>query len=222
VGYTYTDQSAVALITQKLADAVTGLDAGETGAAWDTLVRAVRNIGRPGLASAALSAIDVALWDLKARLLELPLAALLPRFRDAVPVYGSGGFTSYSLPTLERQLAGWVAEGMTQVKIKVGRNPQEDHIRVRAARAAIGDNELFVDANGAWSRKQALEWAEWLSSTGCDGWKSPSVPTTSTDCACCVTAPPQGWMSPQVSTGTTSATSAGCSMPVPWTACKLM
>lgn len=164
LGYTYTDQSAVALINHKLADAVTGLDAGDTGAAWETVVRAVRNIGRPGLASAALSAIDVAVWDLKARLLELPLTALLPTFRHTVPLYGSGGFTSYSLPVLERQLAGWVADGMTQVKMKVGRDPADDHARVRAARAAIGDAELFVDANGAWTRKQALEWAERLRS----------------------------------------------------------
>jgi L-alanine-DL-glutamate epimerase-like enolase superfamily enzyme len=82
--------------------------------------------------------------DLKARLLELPLTALLPAFRDTVPVYGSGGFTSYSLPTLERQLSGWVADGIPQVKIKVGRHPDQDEARVRAARAAIGDAELFL------------------------------------------------------------------------------
>jgi L-alanine-DL-glutamate epimerase-like enolase superfamily enzyme len=164
LGYTYTDQSAVALINQTLGEVVTGVDAGDTGAAWRAVVRAVRNIGRPGLASAALSGIDVALWDLKARLLELPLTALLPTFRDSVPVYGSGGFTSYSIPVLQRQLAGWVEDGMTQVKMKVGRDPADDDARMRAARAAIGDAELFVDANGAWTRKQALEWAERLRS----------------------------------------------------------
>jgi L-alanine-DL-glutamate epimerase-like enolase superfamily enzyme len=136
-------------------------------------VQAVRNLGRPGLASAALSAIDIAVWDLKARLLELPLTGLLPAFRDAVPVYGSGGFTSYSLPTLERQLSGWVADGMNQVKIKVARHPDQDEARVRAARAAIGDAELFVDANGAWTRKQALQWADRLADCGVTWLEEP-------------------------------------------------
>lgn len=117
LGYTYTHESAVGLINSTLADAVTGLGSGDIGAAWQAVVHAVRNLGRPGLASAALSAIGIALWNLKARVLDLPLAALLPGFRGSVPVYGSGGFTSYSLPTPERQLAGWVAGGMTRVKM---------------------------------------------------------------------------------------------------------
>jgi L-alanine-DL-glutamate epimerase-like enolase superfamily enzyme len=173
LGYTYTHSSAAALINDKLTGVVTGLPASETGAAWQAVVHAVRNIGRPGQASAALSAIDIALWDLKARLLEVPLPALLPAFRKSVPVYGSGGFTSYSLPTLECQLAGWVAGGMTQVKIKVGRDPDRDEDRVRAARAAIGEAELFVDANGAWTRKQALHWADKLASYGVTWLEEP-------------------------------------------------
>jgi L-alanine-DL-glutamate epimerase-like enolase superfamily enzyme len=173
LGYTYTDSSAAALINGTLADVVAGLPASDTGQVWQSVVHAVRNLGRPGLASAALSAIDVAVWDLKARLLELPLTALLPTFRDKIPVYGSGGFTSYSLPTLDRQLSGWVADGMSQVKIKVGRDPDQDEARVRAARAAIGDAELFVDANGAWTRKQALQWAETLAGCGVTWLEEP-------------------------------------------------
>ncbi|MDK3258725.1 enolase C-terminal domain-like protein [Blastococcus capsensis] len=173
LGYTYTHPSAAGLINSTLADVVTGLGAGDIGAAWQAVVHAARNLGRPGLASAALSAIDVALWDLKARLLGVPLTALLPAFRESVPVYGSGGFTSYSLPTLERQLAGWVADGMTQVKMKVGRDPDQDEDRVRAARAAIGDADLFVDANGAWSRKQALRWADVLAACGVTWLEEP-------------------------------------------------
>jgi L-alanine-DL-glutamate epimerase-like enolase superfamily enzyme len=164
IGYSYTSASTAALVNDALAGAVVGLPAGELGAAWRAMAGAVRNLGRPGLAAAAVSAVDIALWDLKARLLELPLTALLPGYRAAVPVYGSGGFTSYSSPRLERQLAGWVADGMAQVKMKVGRDPDQDEERVRAARAAIGDAELFVDANGAWTRKQALGWAEKLAS----------------------------------------------------------
>ena len=107
------------------------------------------------------AAVDVALWDLKARLLDLSLVDVLPRVHESVPVYGSGGFTSYSLRRLREQLSGWTDEGIPRVKIKVGRDPDADPKRLDAAREAIGDDtELFVDANGAFERKQALAWAE--------------------------------------------------------------
>ena len=83
------------------------------------------------------------------------------RRATAPEVYGSGGFTSYSLAQLQEQLGGWAAEGLKSVKMKIGRDPQADLQRVRAARKAIGSEvALFVDANGAYSRKQALEQAE--------------------------------------------------------------
>jgi L-alanine-DL-glutamate epimerase-like enolase superfamily enzyme len=121
---------------------------------------ALRNAGRPGLGFMALSAVDTALWDLKARLLGVPLVAAIDAGHESVPVYGSGGFTSYSLERLREQLSGWVEQGIPRVKMKVGRNPEGDRDRLRAARDAIGDEtELFVDANGAFSRQQALWWA---------------------------------------------------------------
>src|SRR4029079_17930247 len=98
--------------------------------------------------------MDVALWALKARLLGLPLVALFGAERERVPIYGSGGFTSYSLERLREQLSGWVArEGCRFVKMKVGMHPEQDLARVVAARQAIGEADLFVDANGAYSRK---------------------------------------------------------------------
>jgi L-alanine-DL-glutamate epimerase-like enolase superfamily enzyme len=104
--------------------------------------------------------VDVALWDLKARLLGAPLVAVLGRVRDAVPIYGSGGFTSYSMERLEQQLGGWVAQGIPRVKMKIGTHPEDDIARVRTARDAIGPRAaLFVDANGAYNRKQALGFA---------------------------------------------------------------
>jgi L-alanine-DL-glutamate epimerase-like enolase superfamily enzyme len=124
------------------------------------MVQAIRNLGRPGISSMGISAVDIALWDLKARLLEVPLVSLLGRVRDHVPVYGSGGFTSYSHARLEEQLRGWVEQGIPRVKMKVGSHPEEDIDRVRIAREAIGSAaELFVDANGAYARKQALAFA---------------------------------------------------------------
>ncbi|HWD84286.1 MAG TPA: enolase C-terminal domain-like protein [Solirubrobacteraceae bacterium] len=161
IGYTYADVSTAKLIDSKLAGIVHGLDAMAPQAAWRKMVGQVRNLGRPGVSSMAIAAIDTALWDLKARLLELPLCQLLGGGRECVPVYGSGGFTAYDDAQLSRQLAGWVSEGIPRVKIKVGSHPDDDPRRVRVAREAIGpDTQLFVDANGAYTRKQALSLAE--------------------------------------------------------------
>ena len=161
LGYTYGDVSAGRFVESKLKGLVEGADAMKPPAAWAAMQRAIRNAGRPGVGAMAVSAVDVALWDLKARLLSLPLADVLPRFHDDAPIYGSGGFTSYSLERLREQLGGWAEEGIPRVKIKVGRDPTSDTGRLRAAREAIGDDvELMVDANGAYTRKQALYWAE--------------------------------------------------------------
>jgi L-alanine-DL-glutamate epimerase-like enolase superfamily enzyme len=127
--------------------------------AFRELVRVVRDVGRPGMAAMAISALDTALWDLKSRLLDLPLVTLLGGARERVPIYGSGGFTSYSIRQLQEQLVDWVSHGIPRVKMKVGRQPERDIERVRSARDAIGRAELFVDANGAYARKQALAFA---------------------------------------------------------------
>jgi L-alanine-DL-glutamate epimerase-like enolase superfamily enzyme len=157
LGFSYTSEAATWLIERQLAPQITGRDAMDVPAAWQAMVAAVRNVGLPGIAAAAISAVDVALWDLKARLLDLPLVRLLGAARESVPVYGSGGFTSYGDAALDEQLAAWTAAGIDQVKIKVGRTPQEDLARIEAARDAIGpDVALFVDANGAYAAKQAL------------------------------------------------------------------
>jgi L-alanine-DL-glutamate epimerase-like enolase superfamily enzyme len=156
-GYSYASPAAAHLVRDRLAERVRGRDPFAIPELWNDLVSAVRNIGRPGIASHAIAAIDVALWDLKARLLELPLVRLLGKARDDIPVYGSGGFTSQSSDRLREQLGGWAEQGIGRVKMKVGRDPRSDPDRVRIAREAIGpDVELFVDANGAYSRKQAL------------------------------------------------------------------
>jgi L-alanine-DL-glutamate epimerase-like enolase superfamily enzyme len=161
LGYTYGDAACATLIRSTLADAVVGRSAFSVAMAWQAMVAGCRNIGVPGVASMAISAVDTALWDLKARLLDLPLARLLDQARGAVPVYGSGGFTSYTDEQLAAQLAGWVGDGIPRVKMKVGREPRHDVHRLRVARRAIGpDAELFIDANGAFSRKQALAFAD--------------------------------------------------------------
>lgn len=120
LGYSYGEPAVAALIRDKLAGVVEGCDAFATGAAWRTLVDAIRNQGRAGVASMAIAALDVALWDLKARLVELPLARLLGAVRERVEIYGSGGFTSYSDRQLSEQFTRWAEQGIGRMKMKVG------------------------------------------------------------------------------------------------------
>ena len=161
LGYAYADSATAVLIHDKLAKLLIGSDAMAPPAAYLSMWRQIRNLGRPGICSMAISAVDCALWDLKAKLLDMPLVTLLGQVRPGVPIYGSGGFTSYSDHQLAAQLGGWVHEGIPRVKMKIGRDAKRDVQRVRVAREAIGPSaELFVDANGAYSRKQALAQAE--------------------------------------------------------------
>ncbi len=176
LGYTYADAGAARLAAGLLGDAVRGADALDPPAAHLAMARAVRNVGRPGVAGMALSAVDAALWDLKARLVGLPLAALLGRVRPVIPIYGSGGFCNYGPERVAEQLGAWAAEGLAAVKMKVGREPHADVARVRAAREAIGGAGLFVDANGAWGRKQALAMAARLADEGVT-WLEEPVPS---------------------------------------------
>jgi L-alanine-DL-glutamate epimerase-like enolase superfamily enzyme len=161
LGFAYGDSAAVALARDLLAGQVVGLDIRDTGAAWQAMVRAIRNLGRPGIASMAVAAVDIALWDTLARSRELGLHRLLGAVRDRVPVYGSGGFTTYDIPTLLRQMSGWVEQGIPRVKMKIGESWGSDEARdcerIAAVRDAVGDGvELYVDANGAYGAKQAL------------------------------------------------------------------
>ncbi|MFY9915422.1 MAG: enolase C-terminal domain-like protein [Nocardioidaceae bacterium] len=161
-GWTYAPAACVAIVDGLLSDVVVGADVMDVGASWRAMVVAIRNAGRPGVVSCAISAVDVALWDLKARLLETPLHRLLGAVRDEVDVYGSGGFTTYDDSQLETQLGRWVREqDMPRVKIKVGESwgtrPERDLARMALTRELIGpDVELFVDANGGYERKQAV------------------------------------------------------------------
>jgi L-alanine-DL-glutamate epimerase-like enolase superfamily enzyme len=154
-GWTYADVATARLVAEKLRAEVVGRDVMDVGGANAAMARAVRNLGRAGVAAMAMSAVDVALWDLKARVLGVSLVDLFGAVRAEVPVYGSGGFCSYDEARLRAQLGGWVEEGIARVKMKVGREPDKDRARVKVARAAAGRAELFVDANGAYTRKQA-------------------------------------------------------------------
>lgn len=171
LGYSYAAGAAAPLIRDLLAEAVIGTDSLSPPAAWHRMREAVRNIGYPGIASSAISAVDVALWDLKARLHDVSLSTLLGRVRDRVPVYGSGGFTSYTNTQMERQLTAWMGQGIRGMKMKVGSEPDRDPERVNHARRVIGPKaRLFVDANGAYTRKQALVLADTFARESAVSW----------------------------------------------------
>ncbi|MFL6138603.1 MAG: enolase C-terminal domain-like protein [Frankiaceae bacterium] len=162
IGWTYGVRACAALVGELLSPVAVGRPVDDVTGSWQAMVRAVRNAGRPGAVGYALSAVDVALWDLKARSLDLPLQSLIGAARESVPVYGSGGFTTYDDDQLRAQLAHWAGEQrIPRVKIKVaeswGTRPARDLARMRLARAVVGDDvELYVDANGGYSRKQAV------------------------------------------------------------------
>ncbi len=160
LGWTYSSPAAAAVVDAHLADAVTGRPAADVPGAWAAMVRACRNLGTRGLVMQAISAVDIALSDLAARLAGLPLCTLFGTVREAVPVYGSGGFTSYDAAQLDAQLDGWLAAGCRAVKIKVGESwgaePGRDLRRVRQVRDRVGEGvEVMVDANGGYDRGQA-------------------------------------------------------------------
>ncbi len=159
-GWTYGPAACASLVQQKLTSEVVGRDALDVQAGYHAMVRALRNAGRPGIASLAVSAVDTACWDLKARLLGLPLHRLLGGVRETVPAYGSGGFTTYDEQQLCAQVDGWMSAGMRRVKIKIGESwgadVARDVARTRTTRSLVGDDvELFVDANGAYTASQA-------------------------------------------------------------------
>jgi L-alanine-DL-glutamate epimerase-like enolase superfamily enzyme len=174
LGYSYTDAGAAHLIRDLLSPVVVGREALNVPAAWQAMAVATRNLGRTGIVASAMAAVDTALWDLKAHLLEVPLVSLFGAARDGVEVYGSGGFTSYADERLAEQLGGWARDGLKRVKMKVGSDPSDDPRRVRVAREAVGaDVALMVDANGAYQRKQALLLAAAFADQGVDWFEEP-------------------------------------------------
>ena len=175
LGYTYADGSVAQVVNEKLAPIVAAGDPLRPPETWARLEVETRQLGHTGLNAMAVSAVDVALWDLKATRLELPLADVLPRFRTSVPIYGSGGFTSLSDAELAAQTAQWAVEqGIPRVKIKVGRDKDRDVHRVEVVRDAVGpDVEILVDGNGAYTPQQAIEHAHRFAALGVRWFEEP-------------------------------------------------
>jgi L-alanine-DL-glutamate epimerase-like enolase superfamily enzyme len=177
-GWTYGAAAIAPLIQHTLAPAVLAHPAMDTRGAWQDMVRSLRNVGRPGLGAMALSAVDNALWDLKARLLGLPLHRLLGASRSRVPVYGSGGFTTYDHDQLTAQLKGWLDQGIGAVKIKIaeswGSRVRRDLDRVEQTLEVVGpDVQVFVDANGGYTVGPAIRIGHTLDALGVTWFEEP-------------------------------------------------
>ncbi|MBV9923143.1 MAG: mandelate racemase [Pseudonocardia sp.] len=174
LGWTYSAAAAASVVEDLLAPVVVGTAVADVERSGEQMQMACRNVGPGGLAMHAVSAVDLALWDLKARVAGCSLVDLLGAVRDEVPVYGSGGFTSLSDERLAEQTRGWIKDGMTQIKIKVGRDPRADRDRLELVREAAGDDvALYVDANGGYQRAEAAKWAEEYARAGVTWFEEP-------------------------------------------------
>lgn len=174
IGYAYASASVGAFIKEILQPVVVGNAPFNVQGIWLAMAKAIRNNGTSGMACMAVSAVDIALWDLKAKLFNKPLGYLLGMVRPEALVYGSGGFTSYPDNLLQEQLAGWVGQGFTNVKMKIGRNPADDPARIKAAKAiTAGNANLMVDANGAYDAKTALAKSAYLNDMGITWFEEP-------------------------------------------------
>jgi L-alanine-DL-glutamate epimerase-like enolase superfamily enzyme len=174
LGYSYCEPAAAQVIESKLAGVVAQADPLMPDGCWAQMHVQARQMGHAGIAAIAISAVDIALWDLKSRLLGVCLADALPRFHQSVPIYGSGGFTNYSDEQLLDQVSDWVGDGFRSVKIKVGHDKQADAARVELVRQAAGPEvELMVDGNGAYAAPDALEWAKRFRAQGVSYFEEP-------------------------------------------------
>jgi L-alanine-DL-glutamate epimerase-like enolase superfamily enzyme len=167
VGVTYNEVGGLAtttLIDRDMTPRMLGRDPLETEAIWQDFSQYLRGVARKGLMYCALSAVDIALWDLKGKMLDLPLYKLLGGDRTRVPVYASGGWTSYSDEELVEEMVRVVGHGYNLVKFKVGvdggNNPGRDLERVRKVREAVGPaTRLMLDANNCWDAATAVQFA---------------------------------------------------------------
>jgi L-alanine-DL-glutamate epimerase-like enolase superfamily enzyme len=178
LGWTYSSPAAAAVVEHHLASAISGIDACDVQASWEAMHRACRNLGTRGLVMQAISAVDIACWDLKARLLGVSLTRLFGRCRDEVPIYGSGGFTTMTDQQLDEQVQWWHSVGATAGKIKIGEawgtNVARDLARVVRLRELGGEKfEIMVDANGAYSAAQARRVGAQLDALGVTWFEEP-------------------------------------------------
>lgn len=174
LGFSYATRAAAWVIRDILEPVVVGQNATAVAQTQQAMLRSVRNAGRPGIASHVIAAVDIALWDLKSKLLGQSLPVMFGAGAIPLHIYGSGGFTSYSDRTTISQFSDWADQlGCTRFKMKVGADPRRDPQRVRAVRDALPDAELMIDANGACNPRAALALADQISEFGVTWFEEP-------------------------------------------------
>lgn len=181
-GYTYTigrgGRGIKALIDHDLAPLLIGQDARDIQGLWELMWQRLLYVGRGGLASFAIAAVDVALWDLRGLHEQKPLYALFGAEARSIPAYGSGVDLPKPLPELLKQIEYFLSRGLPGIKVKVGRrDPREDEERIGAVRKLIGDDiDLMIDANMTWSAREALERGRRLEQFGLYWYEEPTIP----------------------------------------------
>lgn len=166
-GVTYNEvggEATKTLIEQNIAPRITGKSPFETEVIWQDLFQYLRGVGRKGMAFCAMSAVDIALWDLKGKILDMPLFRLLGGNRTKIPVYASGGWTSYDDEQLVAEMKGFVSSGYRMIKFKVGveggNNLKRDVKRVAKVREAVGEDiGIMLDANNCWDAATGARFA---------------------------------------------------------------
>lgn len=174
IGYSYACYATAILIKEILSERIKGMNIFDIPSIGYHMIHAIRNQGRDGISSMAISAVDIALWDLKAKLLDISLVKLLGSLNEKVVVYGSGGFTNYSDQQLEEQVKLWKSFGINKIKIKIGRDPKGDETRILNLQNYYGERpEIFVDANGAYQKKEALYYGKRFAELGVVWFEEP-------------------------------------------------
>jgi L-alanine-DL-glutamate epimerase-like enolase superfamily enzyme len=178
LGWTYSSPAAASVIEHHLTSVIRGHDVFDVTGGWQAMRRACRNLGTKGLVMQAISAVDIAWWDLKARLLDTSLVRLFGRNRNDVPIYGSGGFVTYDDRRLAEQVDWWHSVGAAGMKIKIGEsrggNVARDIARVKRLRELAGQEvALMVDANGGYTVGQARRVGAELDALGVVWFEEP-------------------------------------------------
>ncbi len=174
MGFSYGHEACLDVIKNTLSPHLKQIDVQDLPSIFGHMKNSVRNIGLHGIAAHAISAVDIALWDLKAKILDKPLCQLWGKTQDKIPIYGSGGFTSESPEKIARQFLQWKEKGVFRFKMKIGREPSQDFDRVKKVRGCLdASDEIFVDANGAYQRKQSLDFAKKFKELGVTWFEEP-------------------------------------------------
>jgi len=173
--FDYGPELLMGVVNNELKDVVIGMDPTMIEKVWNACWNRVEYVGQTGVAAWGIAAVDIALWDILGKSLNCPVHKLLGAHREEVPIYGSGGWLSYSLDQLLEETGNYVKRGFTTVKMKVGsREIGRDVERVRAVREAIGPKiQLMIDANQAWSPWQVLEFSRKIEDCGIYWFEEP-------------------------------------------------